>query len=345
MIALAHRLALPLALAALAEVVFLRLLMRGGAFLPRAEQYLEVYRLLMLVGTIAANLAMLLAGVVITGLAVAGWQRGGRGRAGALALLAAGAMQLTLALFPTTSAVAAVATLVLMGLAFIGGLTGAGLIGSRRVGVLVLLAAYLAALYYAVAQPASALGLVLPGGGEAFLVAEALAVVAVGGAYLLARPPLRRGAVLAGAAVGLLVLAGRALAPWTMGTATIWTVAFSLYLPAAVYAIAAALAVYWLLANSRRGQPMPPVVAGMLLIFAGGLKLDYGYFAVLALAGYLIVISAVTPAATAVPAPTTNAGLVPVDDLGQAPAAGMLSTVALPRRLGRPAAGQKEGHV
>jgi hypothetical protein len=296
MLSLAHRMSIPLALAALAEVVFLRLLMRTGAFLPRAEHYTGVYQSLMLIGVAAANLASILALAVIAALGVLAWQRGGRARLAALAALAATVTHLWLALVPSSSPVAGVITLALMALTMVGAFLATDLDWRAKAGMAIILAAYLATLYHAIVQPARALGWPLSGGMEAFLAAEVLAVLGVGGVLALVRPPYHRGAAIAGVVVGLLILAARALMPWTMGTATIWTVSFSLFLPAPVYGLVAGLVIYVLVAHIRAAGRLTPLACGLMLIFAGGLKVDHGYFALLALAGFLITVSAAASA-------------------------------------------------
>jgi hypothetical protein len=298
MLPLAVRLARPLALAALAEVLLLRLLMRMGAHLPLADRLQEVYRGLQLLGMAAANLVSLLALalIVLFGLAVLRGRRWVDRLAGAAAIAAAG-WQAGLAVLPSASASVAVATLTALALALALAFAVSPLRGWARAGAATLLAAYLAAAYYAVAQPARALGVELPGALAAYFAGEALALAGAAGALLIVWPGLRRGPAVAAAATGLLVLAARLLQPWTTGLAVMWTVAFSLYLPAPVYALAAALFTYALLASWRASGAARVRACGLLLIALAGLKLDYGYFALMALAGYLL-------AAGDVPAPS-----------------------------------------
>ncbi|MBI2941455.1 MAG: hypothetical protein HYY04_13560 [Chloroflexi bacterium] len=297
MTALSQQLALPLALAAFAEVLLLRTLMRAGPFLPRAEWLADVYRGMQLVGTAAANLVTLLAVTTILLLAAkafVGDQPIGR-LAGLVALTTAG-LQAYLVLVPAASLLAAVGVLALTALALSLILAASPLRGLARLGAATILVTDFAALYHAIAQPARALGLDLPGATAPFFAAEGLATVAVIGVLSIVRPGFQWGPAIAGLAAGSLVAVGRTLQPSIFALATMWNFGFTLYLPTVIYALTAGLFTYTLVTLGRSADARRTTACGLTLIALGGLKLDYGYFALMALAGYWLLTADVRAA-------------------------------------------------
>jgi hypothetical protein len=266
----------PLVLAALAELLLLRLLMRLGAVLPGSTTLADLYRALQVIGLGAANLASLLAlgllgGLAWRWLAVAGWPA----RLAGVGLLVAGLLQIGLLLMPATEA--GLAVLVLTSLA----LAGLLLVIAGRPGwpVVVPLAMMMAAVYAAAGQPARPLGIELPAAALGYTLAEVLALLVPLAALAGWWPGWHWRPALLGLGLGLLVAVARLFSPWTTGLAAIWTVGFSLFLPAPVYALALGLVVYAGLTGRR------PAAAGLLLLVLAGLKLDHGDYALLALVG------------------------------------------------------------
>lgn len=279
----------PLVLAALGELILLRLLMRIGAVLPWTATLGDLYRWLQLLGTAAANLASLLALALLALLAVT-LLRGPRSidRLSGAALGLAGLLQLGLLLVPSTDPAVAVAVLTSLALASLVSVLRGHAAGPDRLALMAPLGVMLPALYAAVGQPARALGIELPGATLGYTLAEVMALMLAVAAIGLLRPGWRPGRAAAAAALGLLLVAARLATPWSTGLAAIWTVGFSLFLPGPVYGLALTLIVYALLA--RRQAPLTHLrAAGLLLLVVAGLKLDHGYFALLALAGLSLV--------------------------------------------------------
>lgn len=149
--------------------------------------------------------------------------------------------------------------------------------------------AQLLALYYAAAQALTGWSTQLPGGSGAFAAAEALVVAAALALPWSYRPPWRRRHLVLGSVLGLALLGGLAARPWIVATLAMWTVSFSLFLPGALYAaaLASAAATVWALHDA--GPVGRTTGRGLLLVALAGLKLDFTYFALLALAGVLVL--------------------------------------------------------
>jgi hypothetical protein len=316
---------MPLVLVAVSEVLLLRVLMRTGQFLPGAEQVGDLYRGMLLIGTAANNLALFLAAIIIVaiGLELVRNSRPVARLAGVVTIASIG-VQIWLSLFAQASIPLAIVALSLIALALalaFGSCAGSFTTAARVVPFLVLLA-YLAAIYHAVAQPIRVLGPNLPNALEAFFAAEALATLAAISTIVLVRGRLRVGPALISTGVGAFVLAGLAFQPWGLGLAAMWTFTFSLFLPNVVYALAVAIFTYALVVLWRAPGADRLMAAGLLLIAIGGLKPDYGYYAVLGLAGFWLLV---LPGGTEAVPSLERADDLSVRDLSPAPRASLFS--------------------
>jgi hypothetical protein len=71
---------------------------------------------------------------------------------------------------------------------------------------------------------------------------------------------------------------------------TMWNFSFSLYLPVPLYALALGSYVYTMLVLWAEGGASRRRAAGLLLIAVAGLKLDYTYYVLLALLGFVLLL-------------------------------------------------------
>jgi hypothetical protein len=266
------------------------MLMRTGPFLPMADRFGDVYRGLQLLGTAAANVTIVLA---IALLAVAATQlMGGRGRmqrvAGAL-VIASASLEIWLTFVPNSDPRTTIGAALMTVLALSGILAAGHQSGTRGIPLLALLTSYLAVGYYLLAQTARALELSLPGPLTAYLMAEAAAVAAAATALLLVRPSLRRAPLIFGTVCGAIVLIAGTLNSWVFGIAMMWNFSFTTSFPVPVYAASAAILSYTLACLWIERGASRYLACGLVLIAVGGLKLDSGYTALLALAGCTLV--------------------------------------------------------
>ncbi|MBI2322578.1 MAG: hypothetical protein HYU88_10970 [Chloroflexi bacterium] len=280
--------------AAVAEFLLLRVFLRVGPFLPAEEALLPLYRTVETLGLAAMNLAMLAgAGLIAAYASALAWRRPADALLGALLLAALlGNLGLSaplgMAAAPAAAAVQAATMLAVLALGL-----GSSVWAPWRAALALAALAQAAALYHVLAPALGALGLALPAGETPAFAAEALAVAAA-----LALPwglggALRRRHVALGLGLGLLLLVAHMARPWTLATIAMWTVAFTLFLPGALYA--AALAAATSAALALRGSPSASArqaAAGVLLIALGGLRLDFSYFALLGLVGLLVATRA-----------------------------------------------------
>lgn len=277
--------------AAVAEFLLLRVFLRLGPFLPAEETLLPLYRAVETLGLAAMNLAMLAgAGLLAAYASALTWRRPADALLGVLllaALLGNLGLGVLLGVAALPAAVAAQAATTLLAVLALG--LGGFVWRPGRPALALVSLAQAAALYHVLAPAANALGLALPSGVAPAFTAEALAVGAA-----LALPwglggALRRRHVIVGLALGLVLFIASVVRPWTVATIAMWTIAFTLFLPGALYAAAlaagtsAALALW---ASPSEGARR--AAAGVLLIALAGLRLDFSYCALLGLVGLLV---------------------------------------------------------
>jgi hypothetical protein len=252
--------------AVVAEFLALRTFLRLGSVLPDREALLPLYRAVEVGGLAAMNLAALTAAALTALLTVL--------------VLAPGGPQVA----PRAAAPAP--------------------FGRQLLGPGLVVAALAVAVYAGVAQAFGARTHELPGASSAYLAAEALAVGAALALPWCYRPAWRKRHLAVGGAVGLVLAMALLTRPWVVATIAMWTVGFSLFLPGALYAaaLASAAATTWALLDGDSSSRMSG--CGLLLVGLAGLKLDFTYTALLALAGVVVLM---TGAIRARPAPTAAA--------------------------------------
>jgi hypothetical protein len=304
------RLLLPLLCgAALVEFLVLRTFLRMGPLLPTGEALLPIYWAIQTAGIAAMNLAVLCAAALAATVAVRLLTGAGISVPGtrpsraadvllALLILAAVAANLALGGLQETgtlagaavvqSAVSAAALLAIAAVSLRRASTG--LQWSRqRLPLMLIVGAQSLALYHVFSEAVVDWAWTLPGREWALIAAEALAVGAALSLPWSYRPPFGRRHLLAGLLLGLALLAVLAARPWTFTTISMWTVAFSFSLPGVIYvaALAAAAATVWALYGA--GVASRTAALGLLLVAVAGLKLEFTYLTLLALAGVLIL--------------------------------------------------------
>jgi hypothetical protein len=276
-----------IALTAVIEFLGLRLLIRMGPMLPQAargDTAAAITEGLILLGTIAQNLALFLLPVV---LAVIAWRTVHTGLKASLALLLTLFVGHTL-VGPALPSWLYAAFLVAAFATMTAALWTVNCPCQRPFWLAIFAAAYLFILYPTLA---ATLALPLPFVPVAHALAELLAVLAACLAPLALRPRFeRRALLLAGTAVVLVTGMWFSVA-WLPPTLMIWTVAFTGYLPAPVYILALGLFLYTLVALTLNGgahrNRVPTAVLALLLIALGGLRWDVGYYTLLGLFGFL----------------------------------------------------------
>lgn len=252
-------------LAAVAEFILLRVLLRLGPILPATPTTETIFRAVALGGTWALNAAVIL-GLVAVGLWVREARRRGWG-------LPEGAVGVTWVLLIAGSLASPTGPMVLWPAAL--ALTALSFGVRNRYPP-----AVLAGLTYGAAAAASPPGL-WPGPGFWTAMAEAGAVGL--GLLFLARGSVReeRAKLAAGLVAGLILTLGLFVAGWFVKAVGIWTVGLTFYLPAPLYGLALAGLVRELLSSHE------PRRSGLLLMGLGGLRTDLSYFALLGLMGVL----------------------------------------------------------
>ncbi len=274
---------------AVTEFLFLRIFLRLGPVLPIQEPLLPLYRSIETLGLAAINVAFLAACVLLITAALRLAMRPRARPAAAMLLLATAAnagLGPLVGLVPGTAAtifqssvsLAAIITLFTTSQATSGRL----LIG------FVAAADGLAWLQVA-SQGATSLGLPLPTTTLPILAAEAMALaaaIALPWSFRM-RPGWRLAAL--GAACSLALLLGLLARPWIISTVAMWTVTFSLGLPGALYALGLGTAIAALPLLWQEGGHRGIAARGLLLCALAGLKLDYSYFALLALGGVTLL--------------------------------------------------------
>lgn len=272
--------------AAVAEVLLLRIALRLGPVLPTQANVLPAFAVVEWLGLVALN-AGVLAGAALIGLAALEALRAGPSRMPlAFALLGAVLVNLGLERFVGLLADGSLRLLhaVVTGAAIL--LTVLGSSRPKTVGLVLGLVGLAQVL--ALAQPAT--GSIAWVGSLGVLPIVAAELVAVLAALLLpwlCRVRPRRGEVVIGAAAGLVVAIGGALQPWGLATVAIWTMAFSLVLPPILYGAAVTSVLVTGLAL-RREPGGGELAAGLVLVWLAGLKLDVSSYALMALTGLVI---------------------------------------------------------
>jgi len=266
--------------AALAEAVLLRVALRLGPVLPTSIDVLPIFAVVEKLGLVALNVGVLAAALLLAITARDALRHGAGGAL--LALTLVGAVVVNLGLQPLVAA-------------FTGGpvgllhsaVTGAAVLAlvltaHQPPGVRVALALIGAAHGFALAQSAGPNGI-----REGSAAAEIAAVAAALVLPVACRIRPRMGEIVGASIVGLGVTAMGTLQPWGLATISIWTLAFSLFLPPVVYGAAAASVLATGLAVRR--QPGGGELAiGLAVIWLAGLKLDVSTFALMALAGLIV---------------------------------------------------------
>lgn len=282
------------AVAAVAEVLLLRIALRLGPVLPNQADVLPLFAVVEWLGVVALNVGVLAGSVVIGKTALEIWRPGGRlrsqvGRGGALLAFALlGAVLVNLGMPPllgvTTDGLAVLVHGIVTGAAIV--LTVLGSTQPPRVRTVLALAglAQVLALAQAATRSLDPFG---SAGAGPLALAEAVAVVGALAApwLLLVRP--RRGEIALGAVVGVVVAIGGTVQPWGLATVAIWTMGFSFFLPPVLYGGALASVLVTGLALWRRpggGE----LATGLLLVWLAGLKLDVSSMALMGVAGLVI---------------------------------------------------------
>jgi hypothetical protein len=266
--------------AALAEFLTLRVLIRMGPMLPQRPEVVQAAEAVVFLGTVALNAAailsllglLLVAGltssVALRGLLVAGV-------ALSLARVVVRGQDLVFLLHSGVT-LAAMSAAVLI-------LTGAR---GRRILLGILLAIYAALAYPMLATAAARLGWRWPESSGLFFVAEGLAVGVPLLVYLAYRPGGHRGAALAALAAAICFGAAQLARPWLVWTLAQWTVGFTGFLPRWLYLPALLLFAYTALSLRHTHRLW---TWGLILVALGGLRWDYTYLGGLSLFGFLLL--------------------------------------------------------
>lgn len=270
--------------AALIEFVLLRLLLRGGAFAPPGAVMNAIFDFLLQVGLAALNFSFLAAGVALALVAFL-LLRGGTIRKWValliwsllavgilLPLLLHSAMPL---LYHALSMAIVVPLLLLFPRKRSWDFLAACTIG----------AALGATYYFQASLSASALGIFLPWSTEIFSVGEILAVTAPF-LFLLGRHWRPWLVPLAALPVIIYLLASQSA---FVSLVAVWTVYFTLFLPAPIYALALGAYTYDL-GDLLYGKPQRWMGIGLLLIALAGRMFQVTYLAQLSLLGLILLV-------------------------------------------------------
>ena len=273
--------------AAVAEVVLLRVSLRLGPVLPTQMNVLPVFAVVEWLGVVALNVGVLAASLLIGVAALNALRSGPR----ILAVVLLGAVLVNLGLGPLVGLLPDGSPGLLHAV-----MTGAAVLLTvfcssqpRRVAIVLGLVglAQVLALAQAVtgnaawSSPTGALG------GRSIVAAEVVAVISALLLPWLCRVRPRRGDLAIGAAAGLIVAVGATVQPWGLATVAIWTMAFTLFLPPILYGAAVTSVLVAGLALRRQPGGVE-LAAGLVLVWLAGLKLDISSFALMALAGLTI---------------------------------------------------------
>jgi len=266
-----------LAAVGLIELAFFRVAYRVGLFVPRDGPFVDAYRLITWVGSLAFDLLSVIALIALAGLAVESWRARTTARTAALAAFLA--LAATLPFAPTSASdiaralfcTATVLTVaVIVGPALVDRASGA----ANKLALLLVAVAVTAAQYGgAVSGAVSALGAT----GEPALalagvhIAEVAAVAAafpLAISALAARRIDRSGAIVAFAATAILASAVIAQ-PYLSGILLLWAAGLSLLLPLPVYAAAFAAYIVTVATEAASTERAHRAIGAILLIVAG----------------------------------------------------------------------------
>ena len=275
--------------AAVAEVLLLRIALRLGPVLPTQADVLPIFAVVERLGVVALNVGVLAASLLIGVAALDALRSGPRKPFLAGTLL--GAVLVNLGLGSLVWLLPGGVPGLLHGV-----VTGAAILLTivcspqpRPVGIVLGLVglAQVLALAQTVAgnaawsSPTGALG------ERSIVAAEVVAVISALLLPWLCRIRPRRGELAIGAAAGLIVAVGATVQPWGLATVAIWTMAFSLVLPPILYGTAVMSAIVAGLALRRQPGGVE-LASGLVLVWLAGLKLDISSFALMGLAGLTI---------------------------------------------------------
>lgn len=299
--------------AALAETLLLRLVIRTGVHMPKEGAVRGVFESASLLGSLAFNLASLLA-IALAALLLASMVLRLGSTPGALGLTG-----LSLAMFwglgqslatdaPAADALFGVATTLLVGLIGLGLLRRQNTPLPARMALVLIVAAYFCYQYYALGHLFFRLldyTAVPPSSVHVLRLGEGLAVVAGGAVFWAWGLPLwrRAGSLGVGAVAALLVgLAVAALTPVsTTAILALWTAGLSLFLPYPLYLLSLGLFLLTLVACWCSGDGFW-TAAGLLLVLLAGYMPEATYQHLLMLLGVIFLSGAVQWAASPAPA-------------------------------------------
>jgi hypothetical protein len=280
----ADRLLTFLAAAALVEFLSLRLLIRLGPVLPRAEITVTVTETMIFIGAAALNFALLLALAALTTMA---WQTSRYPLKYCLAAIVI--LTIGLALAGSDPPPLLFVAFLFLSLSIIG----IALWFARHPKLYAGWLALFGGAYLALAYPTlvNTLHVTLPFTAHARAISELLILLSTLGAPFILRPRRDWIAVIVGM-TGAILLAGLWFSvEWLPPTLMIWSVAFTGYLPAPVYTLALGLWLYTFTAlmktEGRRYHAL-----GLALVALGGLRWDLSYYVLLALTGFLLLSGA-----------------------------------------------------
>jgi len=268
------------AIAALFELIVLRLLTRTAVFIPGISERTDVVGAVGELGRLGYFVSLALLTTVLVSLAMLALQdRSQASRALAIALLAFGAFALAARLGWVPRIAADLVTLSAVALL-------ASLVRSRRRAVMVGIAAFSLAFVVAGADAvwrnASSRAAIGGDGGVLLQVSEWL-VLGAGLAVIAARRRSSGAAWAMGALLGGVLLAGFIVAPATVRILLLWNVGLPGAMPAAAYGIVALAVGVTVVDAARRGQLA--TAAGVALLVAGGIGFQSTYQSGLVVAG------------------------------------------------------------
>jgi len=290
MITLRAKLVVVVLMAALAEVALLRIALRLGPVLPAQGDVLWVFAGIERVGVVALNVGVLAGSLLIGLVAVDALRVGWGGIPLALALI--GAVIVNLGLQQLVSALPAGTPAMLHSL-----VTGAAVLltvmrasptARLRVALALIGSTQVLTLVQTMSLSTDLIAGALSLSVRPLVLAEIGAVISALALPHLLRARPRRGEIVLGVLVGLLVTVAATVQPWGLATIGIWTMAFSLFLPPILYGAAIASVTVTMLLL-RREPDGAEIISGLALILLAGLKLDVSTYAIMALTGLLVV--------------------------------------------------------
>jgi len=298
--------------AAIAEFLFLRVLIRFGPMLPPSAAATHAAKVVLFVGTAAFNVAAIL--TILALLILAGLTRPAVLRSlliavAVLTLIRAASPQGITPVLDVIFLLYSAAALATMVVALTVGHSersqaslprGMGIQRFaqndtllRRAMLILLVAIYMALAYSTVMATLARLGwrgIASESSAAPHFWAEGLAVFVALMVYFVYRPARNKGAFV-GAWVVTGLLGGFWIArPHLASALTQWTVDFATFLPPWLYLLGLASYVYTLMALARSGVAAGRLAAwGLTLIALGGLRWDYTYFSGLGFLGFLLL--------------------------------------------------------